>query len=346
MKTVLSFLCRHKVGVAIIVVVIGVAVGAAVRCLPSSAKGMCASAVVVESRACWELKAGNKPVLWFAAVDSDSTLVMPATVRRRAEEVRLTGGCWMNRWPGVPSCWGRLVTVLPQDRAAAIAIGRHPTEQQVRQLLAKAQRDIADSLRWAQSEDSELQYYLRVHGVQDEGYQQIASVATKVQAKVAELKVTAAVIDSLLSRPAIVLDMTRRIVYNAHYRNGNGHVATVTCRMVGTRSGSSLSLLQTADRSTPSNVKAQYLLPWNTTNRRLIAVGFGGLGIRELASPSARPQLIAGRRKDGRHDFPRVLVADGCPLFTPRGLFAGIAHGQQMDGRSDVSLLMMKGGWR
>ena len=98
-----------------------------------------------------------------------------------------------------------------------------------------------------------------------------------------------------------------------------------------------MALLQTLDETTPDGVKAQYLLPWNTTNHHLIAVGFGGIGIEQMASPTAKPQLINGRRKGARH----VLA-----LAVAIGLFAGIANGQNVEGRGNVSLLMMKGGWQ
>lgn len=340
-----TFLRRHKTGLVAAVAFVALAVAAVVRVLPSSTDGMRRSAAVVETRSCWELEAGGRGVLWFAAVDSDSTLLSPSTWRRVAETVRLAGGCWMNRWPAVPSCRGRLVTVLPQADAADIADSAW-TEPLLRRLLEKARRDIGDSLQWARSEDSELQYYLRVHGVQDEGYQQIASIAATVKAKVKALERTAATVDSLVDRPDIVLALRRRTSFTVHYRDGDNKNATASCRLVAKGHDGREALLQTLDSKTPNGVKAQYLLPWNTTNHRLMAVGFGGIGVRELAIPSAAPLVIEGRRKGRTHNFPRLIVADGCPLFTPRGLFAGIVDGQEIDGRGHVSLLMMKGGWR
>lgn len=345
MSRIQSFLRRHKTGLVVAVVVVSALVWAVARVLPSSTDGMRRSAAVVETRSCWELEAGGRGVLWFAAADSDSTLLSPSTLRGGAEAVSLAGGCWMNRWPAVPSCRGRLVTVLPRPVAADIADSAW-AEPLLRRLLEKARRDIGDSLQWARSEDSELQYYLRVHGVQDEGYQQIASIAATVKAKLQSLERTAATVDSLLDRPAIVLTLRRKTTYLVHYRNGDGKLSADTCRLVCRASGGSLSLLQTLSATTPTGVKAQYLLPWNTTNHRLMAVGFGGLGVRELATTSASPLVIEGRRKGRAHNFPRVVVAGGCPLFTPRGLFAGIVDGQEIDGRGHVSLLMMKGGWR
>lgn len=344
-------------------VVAAALVGAAVRCLPSSADGMRSSSVVVECRSCIEISGGGKTWLWAAQTAGDSVLVSPAATRRQAEQVTLSGGCWMNRWPGVPSCRGRIVTVLPADGIALAASGNAAKasadgadgtaagaavrmgDREVRSLLAKTRTGVADSLARARAEDSELQYYLRVHGVQDEGYQQIAALATTLKKRVAALEATAHAIDTMLHNAAWQLSARRVATYAAHYRAA-GKAAAVACVPVATARHCRMALLQTADGTTPSGVKAQYLLPWNTTNRRLLAVGYGALGIADMASAAAQPCIVEGRRSKNRHNYPRVLVADGCALFTPRGLFAGIVEGQTIDGRGDVSLLMMKGGWR
>lgn len=345
MKAIITYIRRHKVGTAITLLVLTIVTFAAVRVLPSSTEEMKQSAAIVETRTCWEISVGGKGALWFAAADSDSTLLSPSATRREAERVTLSGGCWMNRWPAIPSCRGRLITVLPQPSATDI-VSTGWKSATVRKLMEKARHDIGDSLKLALSEDSELQYYLRVHGVQDEGYQQIAAAATMAKAKIKRLEATAATIGRLLDSTALPLTLRRRITHTIHYRNADGKDTTAACRLVAKDTPRRLSLLQTLDATTPSCVTAQYLLPWNSVNRRLVAVGFSGLGIAELATPNAAPALIEGHRKGKHHDFPRVLAANGCPLFTPRGLFAGIVEGPTVDGRSHVARLMMKGGWR
>lgn len=344
MSGFVSFLRRHAKGLAVGAVVVGAVTAMAVRCLPSSEEEMKASAVVVECRTAWVLTCGSRPVLWCAAIDTDSVLRSPASAVGRTATVRLTAGCWMNRWPAVPSCRGRLVAAVPQEGEKELA-ARRLTDDGCRRVLEKARRCLADSLAWARSEDSELKYYLRVHGVQDEGYQQIASIATRVGQRLTELEAVAARVDSALGSRGR-LAFARTTALTAHYRDADGHVRTASCRLLATNRKGRLALLQTADGSTPDGVKAQYLLPWNTTNRRLLAVGFGGLGVEGLASPTAQPLVAEGHRQKRQHDFPRVLVADGCPLFTPRGLFAGMASGREVAGRSEVSQLLMKGGWR
>ena len=128
--------------------------------------------------------------------------------------------------------------------------------------------------------------------------------------------------------------------------DGDAATDTIGCRLVATTARRRLALLQTADATTPSGVKAQYLLPWNTTNRSLLATGFGGIGMDYTAQPAARPVVVAGRRKGRDVSFPRVLTTSGTPLFTPRGLFAGIIVDGHIAGRSEVSRLLMKGGWQ
>ena len=150
----------------------------------------------------------------------------------------------------------------------------------------------------------------------------------------------------MLANTALPVGLRHKTTITVHYRNDDGKNSTAQCRLVNTDKRHRMTLLQTLDETTPDGVQAQYLLPWNTTNHRLIAVGFGGIGIEQMASPTAKPQLINGRRKGARHNFPRVLVTDGCPLFTPIGLFAGIANVQNFEGSGNVYLLMMKVGWK
>ena len=209
------YIRRHKVGTAITLLVLTIVTFAAVRVLPSSTEEMKQSAAIVETRTCWEISVGGKGALWFAAADSDSTLLSPSTTRREAERMTLSGGCWMNRWPAIPSCRGRLITVLPQPSATDI-VSTGWKSATVRKLMEKARHDIGDSLKLALSEDSELQYYLRVHGVQDEGYQQIAAAATMAKAKIKKLEATAATIDRLLDSTALPLTLRRRITHTIH----------------------------------------------------------------------------------------------------------------------------------
>ena len=137
MNKCFSFLRRHKKGLVVTVVVVAIVAGAAMRVLPSSGDEMRRSAVVVERRSCWEITAGSKAQLWFSTADSDTTLHNISASQRDAESVTLAGGCWMNRWPAVPSCRGRVVTVLPQVTQANI-MKPSWTSQQVRGLLEKA----------------------------------------------------------------------------------------------------------------------------------------------------------------------------------------------------------------
>ena len=105
-----------------------------------------------------------------------------------------------------------------------------------------------------------------------------------------------------------------------------------------------LLLLQTLDKTTPDGIKTQYLLPWNTTNRRLIAAGHGAIGIDEMGQNDASVVLTMGRRTGQRHHFPSVLATDGTALFTPRGLFGGLVNGKNIVGRNAIQHLLMKGG--
>lgn len=334
----MSYVRRHRVGLTALAAVCAAVCVSVGRCLPSTADGMRRSGVVVQTSSCYELRAGGRAVMWFQTVEGDTLPVGLSLSADEAAVSRLAVGCWMNRWPMLPSCRGRIVTALPDT-------ARTPKAPAAR-LLAAACRRLSADVRLAEHDKAELDYYMRVHGVQDEGYQNIAAMASHRAAALVALRRTKAVADSLMASQS-PLTVTRRTVCRAFVRHyGDAATDTIGCRLVATTARHHLALLQTADATTPSGVKAQYLLPWNTTNRSLLATGFGGIGMDYTAQPAARPVVVAGRRKGRDVSFPRVLTTSGTPLFTPRGLFAGIIVDGHIAGRSEVSRLLMKGGWQ
>lgn len=338
MQKLKTFVLRHWVVLTLVAVIMAAVAVVAWRCLPSSAYGMRSSAVLVETRSWYELRSDNRPVMYFSGVEGDSIATGLACDSTPAVCVTSTAGCWMNRWPGFPSCRGRIVT----------ALGNQPTmpNADARTLLQRTVQHLKTTIKSAKTEDEEINYYLRSHGVQDEGYQLIAATSVDGKALLAKMKATADTADSLLALKT-KLKIVRRVRYEAFYRDGDSaKVRSVECLMMAQSRDRKLALLQTTDGKTPADVKTQYLLPWDTTNHTLFAVGFGGLGVGLSSASDATPTIVKGRRTGNQHNFPRVLVSDGCPLFTPRGLFAGIATGNDVEGRSAVSKLLMKGGWR
>ena len=125
---------------------------------------------------------------------------------------------------------------------------------------------------------------------------------------------------------------------------GKNKPQKVLCQRVAKGNKRRLLLLQTLDKATPAGVKTQYLLPWNTTNRRLIAAGHSAIGIDGMGQNDASVVLTMGRRTGQRHHFPNVLTTDGTALFTPRGLFGGMLDGKNIVGRNAIQHLLMKGG--
>ena len=359
MKRILSFLRRRRLLLAVTAAVLLAVALLAGRCLPSSGPEMRASVVTVRQQAWYALYAHGRPVLFFAGIDTDSCVRQPAADSLGAAVTRHTDGCWINRWPAVPSCRGRIVTVADTLPAPA-----WKADDVLLAMIRTLQRTLKDE----QAMDSEMAYYLRVHGVKDEGYQQIAALATRLKERLASHRATLALADSLL-RTATPLTLRPQLHFTALYttegQNGKAVKNQAQCRLLALAPRHRLALLQTADRSTPDGVKTQYLLPWNTVNRRLLAAGHAALGTMETATTNApaitnaaptgttaaaaasTPVLITGGRRNGHTlVLPRVLATDGTPLFTPRGLFAGVLAGHEVAGRNEVSHLLMKGGWQ
>lgn len=113
---------------------------------------------------------------------------------------------------------------------------------------------------------------MRVHNVQDYGYQEVAALDTRVNRAYAEAERVLQLIDSITDGNHGVFVKTHH-EYTAIYRSAEGKLVRTPLRLVGSVDG--MALLQTADSKTPDGVAAVSLLPWNIDdNCRARAVGF------------------------------------------------------------------------
>ena len=333
-----SFIRHHSAILASALIVMAAGGIAAWRCLPSSADDMRRSTVAVEKLTWYELHHAGHAVLFFSTLSGDSAIGGLTTSAKEAQVSHLQGGCWMHRWPIIPSCRGRIVTADLSPSPSKALLG-------VRQMLERAAHEAGRASMISGEISDEIDYYLRVHGVQDEGYQPVAALVSKVSARKAQVQATSAVADSILHTGAR-LTIVRRTAWRIHYREAEGlKPCVIGCRLLASDAKHHLALIQTSDASTPAKAKAQWLLPWNTTNHTLLAAGLAGVG-NDMGQTDADVLITQGRRKGSEHNFPQLLASDGCPLFTPRGLFAGLIVGHEIASRAQIERILTKGGWR
>lgn len=329
---------RLWVILSVVILLVALAVAAALWVTwPHSDAEARRSVALVVTRSWYEIDSDGRPVAYFRDLGGDSVALGATLSADEAVSERPAAGCWIHRYVSLPSCEGRLVTVA----------GRLPGRLQAdaRRLAAHTCDSLRRRIADLSHEQTELRYYLRVHGVQDNGYQEIAALAADHAAVLAGLRRVLAVLDSLPS--AARLSVRRRATYRAYLRTPENRLARVDCRLVTALGDGSLMLLRTADGRTPEGAEAAVVLPWRTDSvADVVAPSYGGIGAGLAADTAAAVTVVGGRLAGSRHDFPPVLVADGSPVFTLRGHFAGIVSGGRVVSRAQVRSLIRKGGDR
>lgn len=305
---------------------------------PENAENICRSTVIVETTTWHEVDVNGRPVLYFSSVRGDSSLVRVTHRRDSALHRHYAAGCWVNGVPGIPSCHGRIASVDAAD--VKVRLRRNAD---VGKLCREA---VEQELKTLKGQNSELDYYLRVHGVQDNGYQQIAALAQHVRQNYAESLRAKAILDSLGTKARF--SVATRSTYAVAYRDEAGTRRRAACRLLAHDARTHAVILQTKNDSTPGGVHALTMLPWRHRGGGAIRVaGYGGLGVSGIECDTVGVRLLPGHStKYGRHDIPAVLASDGSAVFTARGQFLGITSGEEIVGRMQLRQLMKQGGKR
>ena len=315
------------------VVCIAVAAVCLWRLMPASASEMDGAQLVVERTSWHEICADGHPVLYFDDMRGDSAVLGVTANRDSATHVDKMAGCWTDEWAFVPSCRGRVACV---DRR----LPRNMTLGNGRNALDICRQSVETQLQTLGYQKSELDYYIRVHGVQDNGYQQIAALTQKVDAAYRDVMRAKSIIDSIAKMPKARLTVNTHNAYTAVYHS-DGKVCRTPMEIIRHDGRNGLTLLQTADHNTPDGVATVRVMPWSYVfGRNVCCTGIGGLGEDGLACDTVWPTVIPGHvASDGRHDFPRVLASDGCAVYSLRGRFVGMISGDTVLSRHQLRKL-------
>ena len=296
--------------------------------MPMSADGMRQSTVIVEQTTWHEVCIDGKPQLYFSGAMGDSALLGVTANRDSASHRKRMVGCWVNTLPLIPSCRGRVATLLIDK----------PTNPRLKgdsAIVRLCRQSIDKQLQTLKAQKTELDYYLRVHGVQDNGYQTIASLADHINKVLADVQRAGHMLDSLTNGKHHKLTLKTEATYTAVYHNNEGKPERVALNVNRINRQNSTMLLQTTDRSTPSCATPLSRTLWACQPKgRILAVGYPGLGEDGLVCDTIRPIVVPGKTTaDGRHDMPQILVSDGAPVFTSKGWLAGIVSGTKIVNR-------------
>ncbi len=277
-----------------------------VRLLPASESNMRASVCFVDGRSNLCL-----------VTDHDTLIIVSDTVH--------TQGVWVNKRWWWPSCNGRVLTI--QQGRSYTDQGAWLVADSLPQLIANQIDSLGALLQRKTTERHELQYYLRCHGVQDEGYQRIARYAIE-QAR--ETDSLAAIYKALKAhQPKKKARLIRVGHYQVAWADGDGQVQRAACEPIVTpigQLGRSMTL-RTLDHAKPWAAYAVSNTPLaSAPTKKIFAVKLCA------TDTTLTTLLVPGRYTKGvSYDIPPLLAPNGCPVFSSHGRFMGVISNNKVN---------------
>lgn len=311
---------------------------------PRSAGEMERSIALVESVSYYQICAGGKPVVWFKSLgDSCTPEGMTLKADTAATTKRYATGCWVNRYPLFPSCPGLLLTANADSTAWENVAAAN---KDIRRTLAKAAKRIDGTINQLKRKIEETDYYMKVHNVNDDGYNIMAVLAEDIKRQKAEAEKLAATLKTAAeSEQAEIRIVTRHTLIcrnDTAERPVRKPCVTLTKTMT-----SPVTLLQTADKRKTAGALPVYLHRWltppNTEGRSVIIASIPGCGQYGFTPDVASPETFDGTTGGGSsHDLPPLLAPDGSAVFTKGGFFTGISIAGRITSTADFGFGLNK----
>ncbi len=264
------------------------------------------SIAMIEHTRCTSLTIGSQSMTLTCNIDDRDSIVpfryfdiwQPATT-----DTLYTPAVWVNRWALFPSCKGRLITPVPYPTLGSDSLytATHLRREQAlyKAMLTYYQSDSKDEYTLSrhideqQREIDNLKYYLRVHGVQDEGYHDIKQHEqilarqlnwlknqTKNNAKrIAHIKRCLSILSEAIKHPSTA-HFTTHSTYRAIYKNGKT-TCTYKLDLEAERTDNGYLLLQRTDKTTPADVNPISITPWtHSISEEYYVTSYGSLYTR------------------------------------------------------------------
>lgn len=294
--------------------------------LPVSTERMERSVALVEGVSYYELMSGGKPVMAFKALNDS---LLPQGLTLKADSAVMTrgycSGCWVNKYPFVPSCGG-LILIANGDSAAEKRIAE--ANKRLPYILDMAAGRLTARVEQLERQAEETDYYMKVHNVNDDGYNVMAEFSASVKAERDKAEKLLAALKTLsASGGAEVRLVTKYALVSV---DTAGTVARKACDIVTPRLTGPFRLLRTADRSMADGARAvylhQWLLPSPAVADSVVVASYPGCTEYKFSPETGGAATFGGAvRADGRHDLPPLLAPDGALVFTKGGRLAGIS---------------------
>ena len=217
------------------------------RCLPPSQEEVDKSAVTIRQEAYYTLEADGKALAYFA--DYANSAFVGGSVNKDSIHTRSIEqhGYWINQLPIIPSSHGRILIRWNYKPSTIVNL----KASGVKDLLCRT-IDLMDSeLDGLQTKRNEMGYYLRVHSVQDYGYNKIAEYQTDVIHQMDSLRQMLKVLDSI-SASSVQLRILQQNRYTIQPSSKTEE--PTLCNRLSIDREKGYVLLQTESKTTPIRV--------------------------------------------------------------------------------------------
>ncbi len=218
----------------------------AYRCLPLSQEQVDDSAVTVRQQSYYQLEVDGRPAVYFSdyvdsafvggSVSSDSVSMRSVSLR----------GYWVNRMSVLPSCFGRIAIPWRNKPSTIVNLRSAALHRLLFRLFIKTDTELGG----LQTQRNELSYYLRVHSVQDYGYNKIAAYHEAVVHKMDSIRKVMRALHGIRHDARLRVRQVNRysVVPSAGKNQG------LSCNRLRIYNDRDAVLLQAADGMTPFGV--------------------------------------------------------------------------------------------
>jgi len=311
---------------------------------PSTRDAMKRSIAIVEYSSYYRITTDKKDTLFFDTLDKDTAMNVLSSDCKNLGQKKYATGCWINKYAIIPSCFGKLLMVADDGNIDSIKM---VAQSNFNSILNKEKDKAAEYLKTLKDESDDLSYYIRVHGVQDEGYNNISQYATKTSEKIKIAQKTMAIINSL--KPNVKVSVEYLTDYRIIYRDNGNKLNTEHCHQIIANGKSGFRMIQTDSKETPEYARPQHfhhLWAWlERKGKTIFIAGYSGINDGSFDYKKTNSDITAGILKEflgnkAAHTVNYSFAQDGSPVFSKSGFFLGVSyHGAVINTRQFYFLL-------
>lgn len=295
--------------------------------LPFSVERMKRASALIEYVSYYELKAGGKTVAWLKALDDSG---MPETIslpdETTATNKSFIAGCWVNEYPFIPSCKGLIITTNPDSTACSTPMA---DDRKAREIIRRKSEKLTGTIKALNKKREELDYYLTVHNVNDDGYNTMADYADIIRKRKEHAGKIQQALHDALKKQRLSIRLTQK--YTVLHKDKSGKTQRITCRAITRQSANPFCLIQTNGNTMPAGASALYLHGWLVAEPddgdAIAAASHPGCNLTGFIPEKSSAKVFNGTATaSGRHDLPPLLAPDGTAVFSSHGQLKGISY--------------------